>query len=285
MKLVFRWLTFLLFFGCLTWTMFEYASAIFVVPSAIASASFSLCLLFIGWLILRNHPGLPASGKSSVCKSLLLGFGWGFAMSAPAIFFNSYFSRILEFFQVDWLGAAVYSPLNEETLKLIGVVLICAGFNKLNRAIEAVPVGIAVGLGFAASEAPHFIANFALKDFDSDVFGSFIGVLIRTLACPFGHAVYTGVAAFGVGLFICRSGCHGSILRWWLWAVGLHTLSNAIVVAATEVPIEADADLFLSVLMPLRIILDWLLAVWLYQRSRKIAKRPIGEERLCVQSW
>lgn len=230
------------------------------------SVGLAVIVLALTWLLLRRHPALP---QGSRWVPIGLGLAWGLACSGPAVFFNTAASKILDKVDLYWLDAAAYSPVNEETLKVVGVALICAGFVKLHRAIEAVPIGIAVGAGFTTGEDPHFIADGVIKDLDSDVIGAVSATVVRILTGPFGHSVYTGLAAFGVGVLVCRTGALRSVLGWWFLAFAVHTAGN---LASTLAGIAPD-DGVLWIIFG-RVIVGWVLAVWLYLRSRKLGARP-----------
>ena len=86
---------------------------------------------------------------------------------------------------------------------------------------------------------------------------------------PFSHAVYTGLAAWGLGQFLCRTdqslGWRVSrLIGWFLLAAALHGAFNA----SKELP--GVASLFGSIAVT---ILLWVLLIWLYRRSRAVASQ------------
>ena len=83
---------------------------------------------------------------------------------------------------------------------------------------------------------------------------------------PFAHAVYTGLAAWGLGVFLCRTdqplGWRLSrLFGWFLMAATIHGAFNA----SHDLP--GVASLVASAAMT---ILLWVLLIWLYRRSRAI---------------
>lgn len=221
----------------------------YLQASLLAGLINGLVLLFISWLILRKH------------KGAVLGFIWGIACTGPAVFFGTQLDEIQAKFHVQWLDAAGFAPLNEETLKFIGVLLICTYFIKPERARDYVFVGIAVGMGFAIVEDFAFIARITLYDLDSDTVGAAAGVSIRTFGNPFGHALYTGLAAFGLS--------RKNPFLWWLLGVALHTLNNLFPSLASTFP-DANWPIIASFCV---VAGTWTTCIWLFARMVRSARR------------
>ena len=92
-------------------------------------------------------------------------------------------------------------------------------------------------------------------------------MVVLVVMGPFSHAVYTGLAAWGLGQFLCRTdqplGWRVSrLIGWFLLAVAIHGAFNA----SKELP--GVASLFGSIAVT---ILLWVLLIWLYRRSRAVA--------------
>ncbi len=108
------------------------------------------------------------------------------------------------------LGFILQTGLNEEICKLVPVGLYIAIKRKKWSVEEALLIGVFSGLGFAAFENIHYSLNFAKTNASSvyasvyresasirayyNTISSMTYVMIRSLSCLFGHAVYTGIA-------------------------------------------------------------------------------------------
>lgn len=227
----------------------------YVTASLIAALIHVTIWTCASWLAFRGHRGTA------------LGMLWGVACTGPAVFFNSHFTTILESLHLQWLDAAGFAPINEETLKFIGVLLICTYFIKPQRTRDFVYVGIAVGMGFAIVEDCTFIAHLTLKDLDSDLIGAISGVSIRFVSCIFTHSLMTGIAAYGLA--------RGRALAGWMGAVTVHVFQNLFPSLASTFP-ESD---WLP-LAPFAVAgATWIAALWFIVRHIRQSRRERGSSR------
>lgn len=158
------------------------------------------------------------------------------------------------------LDAAFYSPLPEETIKLLGVVIIVAAFRNVRHPYQAAAIGMAVGLGFDAMENIPFILDGTIKNLDGDLWGAIITGIGRILTGAFSHALYTGVAAWSVGKFYAGAR-HGywQVAGFWLAAIALHTLFNGATMIAGDWPVTI---LVIA-------LITWTLIIWGVRFMRK----------------
>lgn len=239
-----------------------------VAPVSWAIAlGFALLQALVIWALVRRHPGRPAN-PAFVWAGLLGGFAGGIAVPS-----NSALVAVQS--QMGWPAyvAAVVSPTAEELVKTLAVLLIAVGWLRIRRPIEAAVLGIAVGGGFSIMENITYINRFALESFTSDACGALEGVLVRLSACPFAHSLYTGLAAWGIGCLLARTDKSvgwrvGQMLGWFALGYAVHGAFNASPDIAGLVSEEIQAAAFLVV-----IVLQWVLALWLYARTRKIGRR------------
>ena len=162
------------------------------------------------------------------------------------------------------LDAAFHSPLPEETIKLLGVVIIIAAFKNVRHPYQAAAIGMAVGLGFDAMENIPFLLGATINNLDGDLWGAVITGTGRILTGAFSHAVYTGVAAWGVGkLYAGARHGYWQVAGFWLAAIALHTLFNASMIIAVNWPIT----------ILLAALITWTLIIWGLRFMRKQDKK------------
>lgn len=239
--------------------------------------------LLLAWLILRGHPGrLP----NSTLEFIFAGFFSGATLLAPALATNTSAIAFKDWLGLDNIVFGLLSPVTEELLKFTVVFVLCTMVFRIQRPIEAVTIAIAVGLGFAATENSTYILRAAINNLNSDLEGSLVGIGIRTLPGPWGHAIYTGLAAWGLGNFLCRTektvGWRvGQLVGWYALGYGLHAVFNSL----AELPGEFAPIIGLFA----GVVFKWVGGIWLYLRSRKIGRRdfpetPTGPEKVQAPS-
>ncbi|KQB87602.1 PrsW family intramembrane metalloprotease [Corynebacterium lowii] len=148
----------------------------------------------------------------------------------------------------------------EEIGKAVGVLLILLSFRSLNKPWHGLVVGFFVGLGFTILEDIGYGSVAGLLDPSSDVSGV-VGVwMIRTLAGPAQHAVYSGIIGFGLGLALFSEGRY---MRWrwgvaaaffalgfgchFLWNISPESMAVSLVAMASAAVIGYGAFIYLAV--------------------------------------
>ena len=201
-----------------------------------AAAAFVLISLAAAWLLLRRHPGRPKT-PWWLPASLLAG---------PAL------CGVLPPVNSAYLAAAqelpdavtyLFSSIPEETAKLLAAFLVIAAFAPVRRPIESAVVGMAIGAGYTVAETVTNSAIAATLDLQSEYFDGVALMVWLVVMGPFSHAVYTGLAAWGLGQFLCRTdqplGWRVSrLIGWFLLAAALHGAFNA----SKELPGVAGLD-------------------------------------------
>mgnify|MGYP001941895284 CR=1 FL=1 len=138
-----------------------------------------------------------------ICVGLTLGLGllwfrprpmwqgilWGALAQPVVVSLNDQMVGISNKLGLTYLDAAFYSPLPEETIKLLGVVIIIAAFGNVKQPYQAAAVGMAVGLGFDAMENVPFILNTAIDNLDGDLWGVIITGIGRFFTGAFSHCL------------------------------------------------------------------------------------------------
>ncbi|WP_269511828.1 PrsW family glutamic-type intramembrane protease [Corynebacterium faecium] len=225
-----------------------------------AAAAFVLISLAAAWLLLRRHPGRPKT-PWWLPASLLAGPALGGVL--PPVN-TAYLSSTADLPDV---VAYLFSSIPEETAKLLAAFLVIAAFAPVRRPVESAVVGMAVGAGYTVAETVNNSAIAAALDLQSEYFDGVASMVMLVVTGPFAHAVYTGLAAWGLGQFLCRTdqplGWRVSrLIGWFLLAAAIHGAFNA----SKELP--GVASLFGSIAVT---ILLWVLLIWLYRRSRAVA--------------
>lgn len=216
---------------------YQYRDTVRVFPAAAALAGFLLVLtLGVGYLLPRRiRPVVaPPHATSLACV------GWGMtAATGCAILANTGLGGIwaktrgVDF--ADRWGAAVTAPLNEETLKLCGVLLLAFAASRAIRApIDGWVYGALAGLGFQVVENLLYALNTILLDGATDpgasVDASFVA---RVGITGWGsHWAMSAVAGTGIGYLVARDGRPlarrlAVALGCWLLAMGMHVSFNA----------------------------------------------------------
>ena len=82
-----------------------------------------------------------------------------------------------------------------------------------------------------------FILHAAIDNLDGDLWGVIITGIGRFFVGAFSHALYTGVAAWGVGkLYAGARHGYWQVAGFWLAGIALHTLFNGSTMIAGEWP-------------------------------------------------
>lgn len=249
------------------WSAFYLADLPFNLTTAGMSALLAACWLLITWLALRNHPGRLVQATPAF---IIAGFLSGVALLAPTISANDAALVLQSRLGLNDFVFGLLSPTAEELFKFTAVFMLCTMVFRISRPIEAVAVAIAVGFGFSAAENATYILKEALDNLNSDLEGSLIGWGMRTVAAPWSHALYTGITAWGLGNFLCRTDKPlkwrvGKLIGWYAVGYAAHAVFNS----AAELPGEVVPAIgFIATLA-----FAWIGGIWLYARSRKIGRR------------
>ena len=227
-----------------------------------AAAAFVLISVAAAWLLLRRHPGRPGNPWWLPAGVIA---GAGLCGVVPPV--NSAYLAAAQ--QLPDAVTYLFSSIPEETAKLLAALLVIAAFAPVRRPVESAVVGMAVGVGYTVAETVNNSAIAAALDLHSEYFNGVAAMITMVVMGPFSHAVYTGLAAWGLGQFLCRTdqplGWRVSrLIGWFLLAAAIHGAFNA----SKELP--GVAGLFGSIAVT---ILLWVLLIWLYRRSRAVASQ------------
>ncbi|MET0415204.1 MAG: PrsW family intramembrane metalloprotease [Actinoplanes sp.] len=188
----------------------------------------------------------------------VLAFAWGgFAATYLARSANTALLSILAKagdtdFANEW-GAAIAGPTTEETLKVLGVILlVLIARTQFRTLLSAVSIGALVGLGFQVIEDFDYTLNVALAYPGPNEVAPVLQMLFARglLSGLWSHALFTSVAALGVGYFVTRRhkplaarllvavGCF--LLAWsfhFFWNSPLLPVSNAFAIPLRGLPL------------------------------------------------
>ncbi|WLQ40881.1 PrsW family intramembrane metalloprotease [Streptomyces laculatispora] len=199
-----------------------------VVPTAVVLATLVWALYALPFLLFfrsldlfEQHPPL----------GFAMAFAWGgFAACYLAIPVNSAVESLSAKlfgpeFTKDW-GPALAGPINEEILKLLGiVVLVMIARTQFRTILSVVVLGAMIGLGFQIVEDLLYSVNTAIQfPYTDQVVPVGLMFLVRgVFSGIWSHALYTSVAAFGIGYFITRR--HKPLVQRTAVAVGAFALA------------------------------------------------------------
>jgi protease PrsW len=218
----------------LSWQFFRF---LVVFPGAsLLAAVLELPLLLVGFVVARRlrpvrPPPLPWSAAAIVWGATAAA---GCALLANRGLIGLWAKGVGTRFAADW-SASLSAPLNEELLKLCGVVLIVlAAPAVIQGPLDGLIIGALVGLGFQATENVTYGLNSIVLSGATDagqaVFQSFaVRVGLTALGS---HWTMTAVAGAGVGYLAARGrgAEHGTVLAavaCLLTAMAMHLVFDA----------------------------------------------------------
>lgn len=217
--------------------VFDFWGMVRVFPgvAALAVVLCAITLLFGYWALRRIRPVRAPDTKTS-----LVAVAWGFTGAAGlALLANNAFSGIwaksisVEFAE-KW-DAALSAPLNEEALKIVGIVLIALAFPRAVRGpMDGFVIGSLVGLGFQVVENFFYallsvIQSGAVNVMVSAGLSSVMRVLVTGLATHWALSALTGTAVGLIAASAWRPGARRSVMALLLvlTAMVLHWLFDA----------------------------------------------------------
>jgi RsiW-degrading membrane proteinase PrsW (M82 family) len=191
------------------------------------------------------------------------------------------------FQSMTWIGVGLLTPLIEESVKAIGVLLVVVFSSKFDNPTDGVVYGTAVGLGFAVTENVIYGISGGIHMFN--VSGILILVGGRTLLSAGVHALSS--ATFGG--FLGHAVLSGRWLAKVAWttagltvAVALHGSWNLGLTWLGPVGEGGSPRLWLAALPALYLVYVIVLALFLHSEQR-ILKRQLSDEVALglVPSW
>lgn len=198
------------------------ALAISVVINAVLAWLF---LKLINWIDLFEREPLSL---------LVAGMAWGGIVATGfAIHANDQLITAVMKLNLDDWGAAIAAPIDEELLKLVGVIVVMViGRAYIHRAMDGLILGMMCGVGFEVVENILYGVQSAIADVNSDVAAAVTTSLARLTFGVGGHLIFTGIAGFGVGYVMTRRdksivNRFGVALGLFVVAWGLHFLWDA----------------------------------------------------------
>lgn len=138
---------------------------------------------------------------------LVAAFAWGAVIATSlAVHSNDLLVAVANKLGLDEWGAALAAPLDEETFKLLGVVVVIViGRAYIDRPMDGLILGMMSGLGFEVSENLMYGVQAAIADVNSDIDAAIQTNLTRLLVGVGGHVLYTGITGLGVGYAVTRT--------------------------------------------------------------------------------
>jgi RsiW-degrading membrane proteinase PrsW (M82 family) len=190
----------------LSWQFFRY---VWVFPgAAVVAVVVEIPLLFVGFVLLRRlRPARPpARAWSGAAVAWGASAAAGCALLANRGLIDLWAKGAGTRFAGDW-SASLSAPLNEETLKLCGVIMIVlAAPAVIQGPLDGLIVGALVGLGFQATEnVTYGLNNIVLSGATEPVRAVLDSFAVRVGLTALGsHWTMSGIAGAGVGYLVAR---------------------------------------------------------------------------------
>ena len=131
------------------------------------------------------------------------------------------FERIYNLGDESFLGAVLVAPVVEESVKAFGLIFI---LSYVLRDVDAMVYGVAIGLGFAATENMLY----ELSALSVSLEAYLATAIIRTVSSTLLHATATGVTGLGVGRAVVRKSALYTAFPYLLVAIAMHATFNFI---------------------------------------------------------
>ena len=191
--------------GLLAWA-FQRALAVYPAATVLA-AVLQLPLLIVGWWLLRLARPLIAPARTWSAAAVIWGAtaATGYALSANQGLTGLWAKGAGVEFASNW-SAALTAPVNEELLKVAGVVLIALAAPRAIRGpLDGMIYGALTGLGFQVMEnVTYSLNNIPLTGATNPAEAVVISTVVRGLTSLGSHWGMTAVAGAGVGYLAAR---------------------------------------------------------------------------------
>ncbi len=191
--------------GLLAWA-FHRALAVYPAATVLA-AVLQLPLLVVGWWLLRLARPLIAPARTWSAAAVIWGAtaATGYALSANQGLTGLWAKGAGVAFAGNW-SAALTAPVNEELLKVAGVVLIALAAPRAIRGpLDGMIYGALTGLGFQVMENfTYALNNIPLTGGTNSAEAVVISTVVRGLTSLGSHWGMTAVAGAGVGYLAAR---------------------------------------------------------------------------------
>lgn len=124
--------------------------------------------------------------------------------------------------------AIVVAPLAEEFIKPLGIVF--RAKKDTDEVEDGMIYGAACGLGFAATENLIYGAGTLATE---GIATASLLLAVRTISSTLLHASATAITGYGIGLWLVRRRPFSTVIPYFLFAVLLHSVFNAIAMTNT----------------------------------------------------
>lgn len=165
--------------GGFYWVLHQYPNSGRLIPGFIFAGSFGIPFSTLIFFVEMNAPR-----NVSLYQVFKLAIFGGLSSILLTFFMHNFAPSVENF---TW-GGAIITGLIEETAKIVAVVRLI-GRRRFNWTLNGLLFGAAVGAGFASFESAGYVLDGLL---DGRVVQTLV---VRALLSPFGHLVWTGLAA------------------------------------------------------------------------------------------
>lgn len=194
----------MLVIGVAGWVLLNYAYAVYAPQAFGIGVVFAILLAaLLLWIISR----LDVAGAPPAAAYAAVFLWGGFTATTLAIIAND---NMIAFYERLGIGAwapALTAPTDEETAKLLGVVVVLYLIRRIRpRPIDGLILGAVCGVGFEVVENVLYAVQTALADPNSDVTSALLVSGSRILIGFGGHAIFAGCAGYGMAFALGMPG-------------------------------------------------------------------------------
>ncbi|ACQ79007.1 membrane protein [Beutenbergia cavernae DSM 12333] len=168
-------------------------------------------------------------------------FAWGgLTATTLAVVANDNMIAVYDRIGLGSWAAALAAPTDEETAKLLGVVVVLYLVRRIRpRPIDGLILGAVCGVGFEVVENVLYAVQTAVADPNSDVTSALGTSVLRIVVGFGGHAIFAGCAGYGMAVALGKPGLTagkrvGTAFGMWAVAWILHSLWDSPVTFGLE---------------------------------------------------
>lgn len=225
---------------------------------------------FYTWLFKKNA-GWPAlAGRTWYWASLVWG---GSTCMLFVILTAGVFDPLTYNLGIEQFSSSFGGGYPEEIGKALGIFLILLMSPQLDKPWHGFIVGAMVGLGFEVVENLTYGAMGALMHVDSDLAGAIKTWLLRSVAGPGLHVMFSAIAGFGIGWAVMS--VRWSVAQRFRYSAGFIFVAFALHFLWNYLPSNLLGHVFT---MGFTALVGYPLVVWMYRRCHQAAKTDYSVE-------
>ena len=243
---------------------------IWLQAGSVSSIVMPIILAFIPLLIVLTTVRWIDRWEPEPLRFLVLAFLWGAGIATViSLIANTATSLAIyqatgDVYSAESFSAVVSAPLVEEITKGLGVLFIFLVWRRLfNSVVDGVVYAAVVASGFAFAENILYFVTYS--DSLAEVF------VMRGLASPFAHIIFTSVTGLAIGLSSQRRSTAA-----WVWMFPLGLVGAICLHAFWNGAVSANPELYFYIEMPLFLACIGIV-IWLRRSERAAIRKRLQE--------